>query len=68
MNKTWQLNHGKYGRKHDFLSAVLKEWECIKNDKKAVGDYIEQEASAAKQIRSSFIHHISTATSSAKGK
>ena len=67
MNKSWQLNHGKYDRKQDFLSEVLKEWERIKNDK-AVADYIEQDAPPAKQIRGSFIHHTPTTTSSAKGK
>ena len=68
VNKSWQLNHGKYGRKQDFLSAILKDWERIKNDKKAIADYIEQDAPPAKQIRSSFIHYIPTITSSAKGK
>ena len=62
------MNHGKYGRKQDFFSAVLKVCECIKNDKKAVADYIEQDAPPTKQIRSNFIHHISTTTSSTKGK
>ena len=68
VNKNWQLNHGKYGLKQDFLSAVLMEWERIKNDKKAVVDYIEQDAPPPKQIRSGFIHHIPSTTSSAKGK
>ena len=68
VNKSCQLNHGKYGRKQNFLSAVLEEWERIKNDKKTVADSIEQEAPPAKQVRSSFIHHIPTTTSSAKGK
>ena len=67
MNKSWQLSR-KYGRKQDFLSAVLKEWERTKNDKKALADYIEQDTLPAKQIRSSFIRHIPTTTSSAKGK
>ena len=68
VKKNWQLNHGKYGLKQDFLSAVLMEWEHIKNDKKAVADYIEQDAPPPKQIRSGFIHHIPSTTSSAKGK
>ena len=68
VNKGCQLNHLKYSPKHNFLSTVLKEWERIKNDKKTVADSIEQEAPPAKQIRSSFIHHIPTTTSSAKGK
>ena len=68
MNKSWQLNHAKYIRKQDFLSAVLKEWERIKSEKKVVADYTEQDAPPAKQIRSSFIYHIPTTTLSAKGK
>ena len=68
MNKSWQLNHGKYGHKQDFLTAVLKEWERIKNDKKAVADFIQQDTPPARQIRSSFIHHTPTTTSYAIGK
>ena len=68
VNKNWQLNHGKYGLEQDFLSAFLMEWERIKNDKKTVADYIVQDAPPAKQIRSGFIHHIPSTTSSAKGK
>ena len=34
VNKSWQLNYGKYGRKQDFLSAV--RWERIKNDKTGI--------------------------------
>ena len=52
----------------DIFSAVLKEWKRIKNYKKVVADYIKQDVTPAKQICSSFIHHIPTTISSAKGK
>ena len=34
MNKSWQLNHEKYGWKQYLFHADLKEWERINNDKK----------------------------------
>ena len=68
MNKSWQLNHEKYGWKQYLFHADLKEWEYINNDKKEVADYIKQDVPPAKHIRSSFIHHIPTTTSSTKGK
>lgn len=52
--------HEKFGRKQDFLQAVLKDWDSVKNDPSAVKKYLEHCPPPSKSIaQSSFVNLIS---------
>ena len=60
VNRKWEEMHEKFGRKQDFLKAVLKDWDIIKNDPSAVKKYLENCPPTSKKIaRSSFVNLIS---------
>lgn len=60
VNRKWEETHEKFGRKHDFLQAVLKDWDSVKNDPSAVKKYLEHRPPPSKSIaRSSFVNLIS---------
>jgi hypothetical protein len=41
VNKAWEENHEKYGRKQDFHQEVLKNWDGMKNYPDALKRYLE---------------------------
>ena len=40
VNRKWLDSHERLGRKKDFLVSVTKDWEVIKNDEKALAEYL----------------------------
>ena len=50
VNRKWEETHEKFGRKHDFLQAVLKDWDSVKNDPSAVKKYLEHRPPPSKSI------------------
>ena len=60
VNRKWEEMHEKFGRKQDFLKAVLKDWDIVKNNPSAVKKYLENCPPTSKKIaRSSFVNLIS---------